>query len=328
MFAAGRQVSSLDPSGEPVREHPLCSVIVCTRHRTTKLARCLTALRSLDYPRYELIVVDNTVGDEKVRRLADSADAFRVVEPRAGLSRARNAGARAAGGEIIAFIDDDAVARPDWLRRHAAAFADQSLGATTGRVLPMAEASPAAQNWTASVEDLGEESLRIDRTSSNWFERVNFGGIGLGSNMAFRSGLFENGWAFRESLGLGERDQPLGEEHYAFFTLINAGHAVAYVPDAVVYHDGPASMSDLRLKRRRLVRGSTAYFVMLLVEHPEFRKRTLRYGLTALRGKRRYWRTAAPATMPFLRRRELVAAMLSAPWRYWRSRRASSSRMR
>ena len=320
-------MAPLDPSSEPVTEHPLCSVIVCTRHRTTKLARCLTALRSLDYPRYELIVVDNTVGDEKVRRLAESAYARRIVEPRVGLSRARNAGARAARGEILAFIDDDAVAQPDWLRRHAAAFADESLGATTGRVRPMAKASPAAQTWIAATEDLGERSLRVDRTSSQWFEQVNFGGIGLGPNMAFRSALFENGWAFRESLGLGERDQPLGEEQYAFFRLVNAGHAVAYVPDAVVYHDAPASMSDLRLKRRRLVRGSAAYFVMLLVEHPEFRKRTLSYGLTALRGKRRHWRTGSAATMPFLPRRELVAAMLSAPWLYWRSRRASSARV-
>jgi O-antigen biosynthesis protein len=304
-------------------EHPFCSVIVCTRHRAAELDRCLTALRRLDYPRYEVIVVDNTPGDEDVHRLAEAANARCIVEPAVGLSRARNTGAGAARGDVVAFIDDDAVAHPKWLARHAAALRDQSLAATTGRVLPPSSAPRAAQTWIAAVEDLGEEPLRVDRTSPDWFEQANFGGIGVGPNIAFRSALFDQGWAFNESLGLGQRERPLGEEHYAFFTLINKGHAIAYVPDAVVYHDGPANTSDLRVKRRRLVRGSAAYFVMLLIEHPEFRRRTLRYALTALRRDRRAWRRGRTQA-PFLSRWELAAAGLSAPSLYWRSRHAET----
>jgi O-antigen biosynthesis protein len=323
-FSTDRRMSSEGASNagaEPLTQQAFCSVVVCTRHRAAELDRCLTALQRLDYPRFEVIVVDNTSGDETVHRIAEAAGARLVVEPSVGLSRARNTGARSARGEIIAFIDDDAVAEPDWLARHVAALRDQSLAATAGRVAPTASAAPAAQTWIAAVEDLGEEPLRVDRTSPHWFEQANFGGIGVGPNMAFRSGLFEQGWAFRESLGLGERERPLGEEHYAFFTLINKGYAVAYVPDAVVYHDGPASMSDLRLKRRRLVRGSAAYFVMLLLEHPEFRRRTLRYALTALRRDRRAWRRGHTHAR-FLSRWELAAAGLSAPSLYWRSRHA------
>jgi cellulose synthase/poly-beta-1,6-N-acetylglucosamine synthase-like glycosyltransferase len=301
-----------------VTEYPFCSVVVCTRHRDAELERCLVALRQLDYPRYEVIVVDNTSGDREVRRLAEAAGARLVVEPTVGLSRARNTGAWTADGEIVAFIDDDAVAEPSWLGAHATAFRDSAVAATTGRILMSFSAMPAARTW-AAAEDLGDTPFRVDRTSPHWFEQANFGGVGVGSNMVFRSVLFEHGWGFRESLGLGEGERPLGEEHYAFFTLLSEGHVITYLPDAVVYHDPPTSMSELHLKRRRLARSSAAYLVMLLVEHPEFRRRTLRYAFTALRGRRRHWRRGR-ADAAFLSRRELAAAALSAPSLYWRNR--------
>jgi O-antigen biosynthesis protein len=302
-------------------DKPSCSVVVCSRHRAAALARCLGALRRLDHPNYEIIVVDNTAGDPSVRRLAESADARYILEQRVGLSPARNAGARSARGELVAFIDDDAVAQPDWLAAHAAAFRDNAVAATAGRVLATSFSAPTGKKWTAAVEDLGAAPRRVDRTSPDWFEQVNFGGIGFGSNMAFRAKLFEDGWGFRAGLGLGEREQPLGEEHYAFFTLVRTGHAVAYVPDAVVYHEAPASPSELQQKRRRLARGSASYLVMLFVEHPEFRMRTFRYALSAFRRQRRPWR-GGRFEGGFLSARDLVTAGAVAPLLYWRSRRA------
>jgi cellulose synthase/poly-beta-1,6-N-acetylglucosamine synthase-like glycosyltransferase len=297
--------------------------VVCTQHRAVELDRCLAGLGRLDYPRYEVIVVDNTSGDDSVRWLAEAASARCVVEPTLGLSRARNTGVRAARGELVAFIDDDAVPEPSWLDAHARAFEDPSVAATTGRILAGSPDTSAAQAW-AAAEDLGATPFRVDRTTPDWFERANFGGVGVGPNMVFRSVLFESGWGFRESLGLGNGERPLGEEDYAFFDLIREGHTVAYIPEAVVYHQRPASMSELRLKRRRLARGSAAYLVMLLVEHPEFRRRTLRYAFTALRRRRRPWRRG-PIDAHFLSRRELAAAALSGPLLYWRGRRAAAS---
>jgi glycosyltransferase involved in cell wall biosynthesis len=299
-------------------EQPFCSVVVCTRQRAEDLERCLAALRNLEYPRYEVIVVDNTQGEESVKRLAEGFGARWVVEPRAGLSRARNTGARTARGEFVAFIDDDAVAEQGWLAVHATAFRDPSVSATTGRNLPSSSATLPMQDW-AATEDLGDTPFRVDRTAPHWFERANFGGVGVGMNMAFRSLLFESGWGFRESLGLGNQEELLGEENYAFFTLIRDGHVIAYLPDAVVYHDRPADIAALQHRKRRLVRGGAAYLVMLLVEHPEFRRRSLSYAFTALRGKRRPWRGAIDR--PFLSRRELAAGVFSGPLLYWRSRR-------
>jgi len=222
----------------------------------------------------------------------------------------------------VAFIDDDAVARPDWLAAHVAALTDSSIVATAGRVLAPSHVTSPGRAWAAGVEDLGDTFVRIDPTSPHWFERANFGGVGFGPNMAFRSKLFDDGWGFRESLGLGEGERPLGEEHYAFFSLIRTGHAVAYVPDAVVYHEPPARQSEFQAKKRRLARGSASYLVMLFVEHPEFRRRTFRYAVSALRRQRRPWRGGS-FDEPLLSRRELAAAALSAPLIYFRSRRAS-----
>jgi O-antigen biosynthesis protein len=264
-------------------------VVVCTRHRAELLARCLESLTQLEHPSYELLVVDNTPGDCEVERLAEEAGARYVVEPREGLSRARNTGGQRAKGEVVAYIDDDAVAEPAWLSRHAAALENPGLMATTGRILPVSLDTPAAWMYAAAGgEDLGEVPFRVDRTTHGWFEMANFGGIGVGPNMAFKRALFQAGWGFRESLGLGAGI--LGEEHYAFFTIIHAGHAIAYMPDAIVRHDYPTTMPALRRKRFRILRGGAAYMLMLLVEESDFRRCTLRYMWEAARGSRRAWR--------------------------------------
>jgi hypothetical protein len=86
-------------------------------------------------------------------------------------------------------------------------------------------------------------------------------------------------------------------------------------------------MSQLLLKKRRHGRGSAAYFVMLVLEHPEFRSRTLRYALAALQREWRPWRRGT-TDAPFLSRRELAAAALIAPSLYWRSRAGGDARVR
>jgi O-antigen biosynthesis protein len=303
---------------------PSCSVVVATRHRAELLARCLSALSLLEHPSYEVIVVDNTTGEREVENFAAKAGARYVVEPRKGLSRARNAGAREAQGEIIAYIDDDAVADRNWLSAHTDALEQTDLMATTGRIVPMSlESSAARMHAAAGGEDLGEVAFRVDRTTPYWFEMTNFGGVGVGSNMAFRRALFEAGWGFRESLGLGGGIP--GEEHYAFFTIIRAGHAIAYLPDALVHHPYPATIAGLRRRRFRTFQGAAAYMVMLLAEEPGFRRDTLRYMRQAIRGTRRPWRRG-PSDVRLATRLELLAAACTGPPLYLRTRLASRVR--
>jgi glycosyltransferase involved in cell wall biosynthesis len=303
------------------------TVVVCTRRRADLLARCLDALARLEYPDHEVLVVDNTPGDAPTREVAQRAGARYLVEPEAGLSRARNAGARAASGHFVAYTDDDATPEPDWLGCHVTALAeDPTLAATTGRVLPGPAGSAAAAAYAAvGGEDLGPAGFRVDRSTDGWFERANFGGVGVGPNMVFRRDLFERGWGFSERLGLGTL-LPC-EEHHAFYTLIRDGHAVRYLPDAVVHHDAPADPAELARRSNRILEGSSAYLVMLLAEERGFRLHALRYAAAALRGRRRAWRP--PAAAPLGARRVRLRAAAAGPWLYarnrWRTRAAGAS---
>jgi hypothetical protein len=146
---------------------------------------------------------------------------------------------------------------------------------------------------------------------------ANFGGVGVGPNMAFRRALFEAGWGFRESLGPGGGIP--GEEHYAFFTIIRGGHTIAYVPAAVVHHGYPATIAALRRRQLRILQGAAAYMVMLLVEEPEFRRDTLRYMAQAIRGTRRPWRHGHPDAR-LATRLQLLAAGCMGPPLYLRTR--------
>jgi cellulose synthase/poly-beta-1,6-N-acetylglucosamine synthase-like glycosyltransferase len=263
---------------------PRTTVVVCTIGDELNLAACLAALQCQDDDDHEILVVDNTEGRDAVQQIAGRAGARYVVEPRRGLSRARNAGAHAARGQLVAYIDDDAVPDPAWLRLLVAPFADPAVGATTGRILPVdADADPFGLG-------LGATARRVERGTPGWFEIANFGGIGAGSSMAFRRGVV----TFREDLGLGTAIEG-SEEHNAFFAVVRAGHAIQYVPESVVRHHEPGSESSDR--RRRILRSGGAYLAMLIAEEPGFRRPALRYAVTSVWGKRRAWRGPVGTTV-------------------------------
>src|SRR5215218_1333526 len=97
---------------------PFVSVVICTRDRAESLCRTLVSVLGVQYPSFEVVVVDNAPRTDATRQvlagLADERLRY-VAEPRAGLSRARNCGVTAARGDIVAFTDDDVVVDPAWL---------------------------------------------------------------------------------------------------------------------------------------------------------------------------------------------------------------------
>jgi hypothetical protein len=126
---SGLDVRGLSSSSTPmcleVREKfaahaPFVSVIVSTRDRPERIQICLRALLALDYPQYEINVVDNAPSTSAtvdfIRQTYRGVPQVRYIrEDRAGLSWARNCGMMAARGEILAFTDDDVVIDPYWL---------------------------------------------------------------------------------------------------------------------------------------------------------------------------------------------------------------------
>jgi GT2 family glycosyltransferase len=125
-------------AGAPVGT-PLVSVIVVCWNAQQVLARCLDCLFEQDHPNYELIVVDDgsdddTVGVAERARARGELKLVRSARNR-GCPSARNLGLRHAGGEIVAFVDADGFAAPNWLSRVTERFAgDQTIGGVASTV--------------------------------------------------------------------------------------------------------------------------------------------------------------------------------------------------
>lgn len=259
-------------------------MLLCTRRRTAHLDRCLQALAGLAYPNFDVLVVDNTCGDDETQKVAARWNVRCVAAPRGGLSHARNYGTRMTNAEIIAYIDDDALPEAKWLDALVAQFGDPLVMAVAGRANflgPVSEGAPSCFSPGCADGPVGER-LAVDRQTPGWFELATSGSIGQGMNMAFRRRAFDVWPGFDERLGRGAALWG-AEEHYAFFSLIDRGYRVVYTPEAVVSH--PLLRAEREYRRHQIADtiALTAYLTLLLVEEPGYRTALLKFCWKALR---------------------------------------------
>src|SRR5262245_9257382 len=144
------------PLPPPLENPPLVSVVVCAYNAERTMDACLESLRTMSYPNYEVVVVNDgstdgtlAISQEHERRYAADPDAPRLIlvdQPNKGLSVARNVGADAGNGEIIAYTDSDCVPDPDWLAFLVYRFVRSGFVAVGGPNFPPPEPSlvPAA----------------------------------------------------------------------------------------------------------------------------------------------------------------------------------------
>jgi len=100
---------------------PRVSVVVCSYNGSRTIRECLDGIKKLDYPNFEVIVIDDGSTDSTAA-IASEFDVHLIRTENRGLSSARNLGLEAASGEIIAYLDDDASPDPHWLTYMAASF--------------------------------------------------------------------------------------------------------------------------------------------------------------------------------------------------------------
>jgi GT2 family glycosyltransferase len=173
------------------------SVVVCayTERRWASLRAALESIRAQRTPPLETIVVADH--NPALQRAITAAypDVMTVANCRSrGLSGARNTGVRCAGGTIVAFLDDDAVAEPDWLSRMSAHYFDPAIIGVGGRVLPQWPAQkprwfPEEFYWVVGCSYRGQpEHLAPVRNP-------------IGGNMSFKRAVIERLDGFRESIG-------------------------------------------------------------------------------------------------------------------------------
>ncbi len=113
---------------------PTVSVVVVSRGRPTALLTCLTGISQLDYPAFEIVVVADPAGIATVEESAFAGQIKTHEFDEPNISNARNLGIALAAGEIIAFIDDDAVPEPTWLAHLMQPFEDPNAVAAGGFV--------------------------------------------------------------------------------------------------------------------------------------------------------------------------------------------------
>jgi GT2 family glycosyltransferase len=252
------------------------TVVVCTRDRGEALTGCLERLAALTHPRLDLLVVDNAPTDDVTRRVVGSFAArdprFRyVVEPRPGLSRARNRGLAEARGAVVAYTDDDVAVDPRWVQGLLRGFARRAdVGCVTGLVATAGVDSPEeayfdarAASWSTRCEPELYD-LAADARDDVLYP-YSAGVFGTGANFAFDTAVLRALGGFDEALGAGAPTRG-GEDLDVFVRVLRAGSALAYEPAALVWHHHRADHDALLRQLYGYGTGLTAYLTKCLLQ--------------------------------------------------------------
>jgi glycosyltransferase involved in cell wall biosynthesis len=251
MLAAGEipPFVNLNGSCPPASSHePQVSVVVCAYNAERTLRPCLESLRKLEYPNYEVIVVDDGSRDRTAEIAAEFPEFRLIRQPNRGLSTARNVGLHAARGALVAYTDSDCVADPHWLTLMVHTIAERRLDGCGGP-----NYAPHEDGWVAACVAASPGAPCHVLTGTDHAEHL------AGCNMVFtRAALMAIG-------GFDAQFTAAGDDVDICWRLLDNGYRLGFCPSAFVWHF-----------RRNTVR---AYFgqqrgygraeAMLYVKYPE-----------------------------------------------------------
>ncbi len=234
----------------PLRAYPKVSVVIATYNGERTLKACLDSVEKLNYPNYEIIVVDDGSTDTTplIVRAHPSVRYLRHAQ-NLGLSVARNTGIAAATGEIIAFTDSDCRADEDWLYYLIGDLLESKFGGIGGpNFLPPDDSSVAA---AVMVSPGGPAHVMLTDRQAEHIP---------GCNMAFYK------WALQEIGGFDPIFHAAGDDVDLCWRLQQAGYEIGFSPSAFVWH---YRRSNLRayLKQQH---GYGVAEALLVRKHPEY----------------------------------------------------------
>jgi GT2 family glycosyltransferase len=240
--------SSFNAPPPPPTAHTF-SVIVCTRNGGARIASCLEAIANMDGKPFETLVVDDGSTDGTAELVTAKFPHVRLISiPPSGLSAARNIGADASRGEILAFTDDDCEPDQEWLVRLDRAFRDPDISTAGGPNLP----PPARSGREAVIRAApgAPSHVLLDDTHAEHLP---------GCNFAVRRSVFHAVGGFDPVF------RTAGDDVDFCWRLTEAGHRLAFVPGAFVWHWRRPSI--LTFLKQQLGYGKAEK--LLMAKHPE-----------------------------------------------------------
>ncbi len=229
-----------EPRARPERRF---SVVICTYKRSQILVKALesAAGQKYDPSRFEVLLVNNAPSEDLSGLAREVEERFfkggpgrvrYLLCPIKGLSAARNAGISEARGEVVCFLDDDAVAAPDWLEELDRAYRDEKAGVVGGKILlQVPESAPSWVErsiypyWSHFVPGFKEIHWAEDWPEYPW-----------GANWTARREALLRIGGFRASYGRKGKDFSGGEEQVAAILVSRLGYKVGLVPKGEVLH--------------------------------------------------------------------------------------------
>jgi glycosyltransferase involved in cell wall biosynthesis len=314
------------------RDGPSITVAICTHDRPDSLGVALASLMTQRYEKLEILIIDNAPTTDRTRQVvsgfAGEHPAINyAVEPRPGLSWARNRAAELAGGEVVAWVDDDVVCDPWWATEIARGFVEvPAADVVTGTVVP------------SELETRSQ--VMFDQYSSvrrrRGFTRAVFSGatrgeqsplypmppFGIGANMAFRRDAVEAMGGFDCALGAGTVTRS-AEDTAAFSAVLLNGGTVVYQPSAIVHHRHRQDDSALRDLMLGHGRGLGAFYTSMVLRRPGCTLELARLAPRAIRDQfssrgQRLSRLDDGFPPELLRANRL--GLIQGPWAYVRAR--------
>jgi len=213
--------------------YPRVSVIVCSYNGGKTLKDCLVSLDQVNYPDYEVVLVDDGSkdGTQEIVRIfqqerealidkgAKLPDFISIVQPNMGLSYARNVGARGSTGAVIAYTDSDCMADPDWLYYIVGTLLSGDYVGVGGPNI-----SPPAADWIQAAVAAAPGGPSHVLLSDVVAEHI------PGCNMAFHR------WAFESLGGFDTEYRKAGDDVDFCWRLQQNNGVIAFSPAAIVWH--------------------------------------------------------------------------------------------
>ncbi len=213
--------------------NPAISVIVCTYNRVEYISLCIDSLLSQTFKDYEIVVIDNNSSDGTLELIKNNYHGkIKIInESNQGLSFARNCGLKNASGDIVAYIDDDAIADKDWLAAIYDTFTNYPEAACVGGRIFVKWIVEKPEWW---IPELDEIFNNQDYGKDTRY--LNYPQFPFGTNISFKKNVILEFGGFNTNLGRIGNKSSSGEEQYLCFQLYQDKHKLVYNPKIFVHH--------------------------------------------------------------------------------------------